>query len=105
MLLHFNMSSLQKNIVQLSQYISNLKKQPEVIAITETKLRIGRIYSNIDLPEYKMIPTSARGVRFYVKETIKFTIIDNVGVQLDEVENLWIRIKTDRKHLILGEIY
>jgi len=93
---------------RISQYISNLEKQPEVIVTTETKLRPGTIYSNIDLPGYKMIhvdsPTSAEGVGFYVKETIKFTIIDHVEVQLDAVENLWIRIETEGKHLILDVI-
>lgn len=40
-LIHFNIRSLQKNIDKLSDYISTLDKQPEIIALTETKLKIG----------------------------------------------------------------
>ena len=37
-LIHFNVRSLQKNFDKLTNYILQMKKLPDVIAITETKL-------------------------------------------------------------------
>ena len=39
LLMYFNTRSLQKNIDKLTHYILQLKKLPDIIAITETKLK------------------------------------------------------------------
>ena len=39
LLMHFNTRSFQKNIDKLTHYILQLQKLPDIIAITETKLK------------------------------------------------------------------
>ena len=71
LIIHFNIRSLEKNIDKMSQYLSELTTQPDVIALTETKLK-DNICGNIELPGYKLIhvnsPTLAGGVGFYINE-------------------------------------
>ena len=52
---HFNARSLQKNIDEISHCISNLEKQPELIAISETKLTKRKIFNNIELTGYNFL--------------------------------------------------
>ena len=71
LIIHFNIRSLEKNIDKMSQYLSELKTQPDVIALTETKLK-DNICGSIELPGYEFIhvnsPTLAGGVGFYINE-------------------------------------
>ena len=52
-IIHFNIRSLQKNVQTLNNYLSQLDKQPDIIALSETKLHEGRIFANINLDDYK----------------------------------------------------
>ena len=47
--MHFNVRSLQKNLDPLIQHLLQLKRQLDLIAITETKLRENHIYSNVEI--------------------------------------------------------
>ena len=110
LIVHFNIRSLQKNIDKMSQYLSELEKQPEIIALTETKLKENYIRGNIELPGYKFIhvnsSTLAGGVRFYIKEKIKFSILEEFSINVDAVENMWIRTYTKKKKpSVLGVVY
>ena len=49
LIMHFNVTSLQKNFDQLSMIVTKLQKLPDIIAITETKLSPNQIPTNIDL--------------------------------------------------------
>ena len=48
-LVHFNIRSLQKHIDELNTYLVSFKNQPEIVALSETKLRAGAINRNIHL--------------------------------------------------------
>ena len=54
-LIHFNVRSLQKNFDKLTNYILQIKKLPDIIAITETKLAKNQIVVNIDIEGYNFI--------------------------------------------------
>ena len=73
----------------MSQYLSELEKQPEIIALTETKLKENCISGNIELPGYKFIhvnsSTLAGGVGFYIKEKIKFSLLEEFSINVDEL--------------------
>ena len=68
--------------------------------LTETKLKENYISGNIELPGYKFIhvntSTLAGGVGFYIKEKIKFSILEEFSINVDAVENMWIRIETKK---------
>ena len=108
-LIHVNIRSLQKNIDKLTQYILQLKKLPDVIAITETKLNKDLIYNNIDIDGYNFVhsdsTTNAGGVGFYVKNFLSFKIKLELGLKLNFVENIWIQVDTDKHPITIGVIY
>ena len=54
-LIHFNVRTLQKNFDKLTNYILQMKKLPDIIAITETKLAKNQIVVNIDIERYNFI--------------------------------------------------
>ena len=55
LLIHFNTRSLQKNIDKLTHHILQLKKLPDIIAITETKLKKDELQTNIGISGYNFI--------------------------------------------------
>ena len=54
-MIHFNVRSLQKNIDKLSHYLTDLNRKPDVVAVSETKLKENMIHSNIELDGYQFI--------------------------------------------------
>ena len=54
-MIHFNVRSLQKNIDKLSHSLSDLNHKPDVVAVSETKLKENMIHSNIELDGYQSI--------------------------------------------------
>ena len=53
-MLHLNMRSLPKNLSLLEDFIDTVNVSPEIIAISETKLKENNIY-NINIPGYSFI--------------------------------------------------
>ena len=55
---------------------------PDILAITERKLKEGEIYRNISFPKYRFVrvdsTTLVERVVFYVKETLKFIIMNDI---------------------------
>ena len=48
-LMHFNVRSIQKNVDELANFLTQLKALPDVLAITETKLKPDQVHTNIKL--------------------------------------------------------
>ena len=55
-MLHLNMRSLPKNLSLLEDFITTVKESPEIIAISETKLKENNIH-NINIPGYSLFYT------------------------------------------------
>ena len=89
LIIQFNIRSLEKNIDKMSQYLSELKRQPDVIALTETKLK-DNICGNIKLAGYKFIhvnsPTLAGGVGFYINEKLKYSVLGKLEMKVNFVK-------------------
>ena len=92
-------------------YILKLNKTPDVIAIAETKLTEGAIYTDIDISGYNFIHvnsiSNAGGVGMYIKNSYSFHEIKEFDIKLDEVESIWIQIESvDKKTpIVVGTIY
>ena len=75
-LIHFNVRSLQKHIEQLNNYLVGFKNQPDIVAISESKLKEGLINRNIELECYGFLHSDSKKcageVGLYIKDTIKF---------------------------------
>ena len=96
-LIHFNVRSLQKNFDKLTNYILQMKKLPDIIAITETKLAKNQIVVNIDFEGYNFIhsdsSSGAGGVGLYIKNFLTFTLKKELDLNINSVENIWIKLK------------
>ena len=74
-LIHINVRSLQKNFDDLYQLISSFAKSPDIICISETRLKAESIMK-VDLPGYNftdaITPTIAGGVSIYITNSLTF---------------------------------
>ena len=107
--MHFNVRSLQKNFCKLSLYVSHLSTKPDVIAITETKLNDAKSNDGFKLTEYKFMhknsSTKASEIAFYVKKEWSYTLLNSAGLNLNAVEDLWIKFEAKPVPITVGVIY
>ena len=109
LVLHINIRSLQKHIDELHELIINAKIHPDLVAITETRIK-NKPLINIDIPGYSFsyeTPSSnAGGVGIYVGDNLNFNIIENYNISISSCENLWLKIKCKNySEYIIGVIY
>ena len=111
-ILHINTRSLTKNIERLEELICLMKYQPDVIAISETKLNDKSNLNLVQLPGYQFVHdnsmTQAGGVALYVKTRLHFNVRHNILFHAVEYESVWIEIinkTTKLKNIILGVLY
>ena len=107
--MHFNIRSLQKNIDKLTHYILQLQKLPDIIAITETILKKDELQTNIGINGYNFIhsdsDSQAGGVGLYIKNSITYKVIDELYLNLNFAENIWIEVETNKKSIVVGVVY
>ena len=100
---------MQKNFDYFCNYLLELKRSPDVIAVTETKLYDNAIHANIDIMGYSFIHcdrvTRAGGVVLYIKHNTNFDINSSLSCALAFVEDLWINILTKSGTLAVGVVY
>ena len=108
-MIHFNIRSLQKHIETLNNFLSQLAKQPDIIALSETKLRDGCILGNINLHGYKFnyvdSLTNAGGVGLYIKDCFQFSVNANVQCELSVAETSWIDITLNNSSVVIAVVY
>ena len=106
-LLHLNMRSLQKNFDNLYHFLSTFPTKPDVICISETKIK-DKPLLNISIPGYTFLhsSTNAGGVGIYIIDTLQYEEI-TLQTEFFGCENLWVRIKATVSsiHYIIGTIY
>ena len=94
-LIHFNIRSLQKNFDLLYEFLQQLTKTPDIICISETRLKTD-LYTNIRLPNYRFIcdnsTSNAGGTGIYITNNIKFELLDKLHIDIEGYENLWIKL-------------
>ena len=108
-MMHFNIRSLQKNLTSLNDFILTVKKNPEIIAISETKLQDENIY-NISIPGYVFLntysPTRAGGVGLYISKELTFIRRRDLQITGDGIESCWVEIMREKeKNIVIGCIY
>lgn len=110
-LLHVNIVSLRSKQSKLDSIIHMSEKMPEVIALSETKIRDSEnITDAYNMDHYEFVhrdtPTHFGGVGFYIKEEIEYEVRDDLAINCFDCEDLWIEIKRNKgKNVILGVIY
>ena len=93
-ILHVNIRSLNKNIDKLEELLLELGKLPDIIALSETKLKNS---FSCFLDGYKFIQsnsdTNAGGVGLLVRNNINFIVTDQYELNVPNCEDLWIEVK------------
>ena len=94
-ILHLNISSLQAHFDELNEFLLNFPNPPAIIFLSETRINIAPQISTV-LPGYTFIhhpsPTRAGGVGAYIKSSLIFSIKDNLSLNVQGYEDLWISI-------------
>ena len=80
---------------RLPMHVLNFPNPPAIIFLSETRINIAPQISNV-LPGYTFIyhpsPTRAGGVGAYIKSSLIFSIKDNLSLNVQGCEDLWISI-------------
>ena len=97
------MRSLSKNISLLEDILLTVKKTPNVIAISETKLN-DNSRQNVNIPGYTFLNTNSKtaagGVGLYVSEDLEFVRRRDLDLCMDGVECCWIELSRKRQEYL-----
>ena len=95
-LLHINIRSSQKNFNDLVNLISQFTVLPDIICISETRLKSNPLI-NISIPGYDFVQANtssfAGGVGMYVSSKLNFEVIAENTLDAN-CEDIWICVKT-----------
>ena len=95
-LVYFNARSLPKNICKIDEFLNDMKRLPDVIAISETKLHANSV-SKVHISNYKLLHTDykylCRCSLSLHKDTIKFRLRNNLLLKLKHCEDLWLELE------------
>ena len=107
-LFHLNIRSLQKHLDSLKELLHQLSTPPDVICITESKLKDG-FSCSVSIPDYNFFcansPTNAGGVAIYVNKDLDATLENDYQSQMVGCENLFLSLKIGNKKFIVGAVY
>ena len=103
---HFNIRSLRKNFKSLEQLV-NLNLLPDVIRLTETKIKINALnYIPNQLPGYQFLhsdsATNSGGVGILIKDNVDFVLRGHLQFKSLNCENLWLELKN--QNIIIGVV-
>ena len=112
-LLHVNIRSLTKNIDKITELICLSPHQPDIIAITETKLHEHSSLNLVQILGYRFFnnnsTTSAGGTAIYIKHNILCKARTDINfVNKELYESTWIEIENNNrsiKNILIGVIY
>ena len=103
-LVHFNARSVPKNKYKSDEFLNDMKRLPDVIAYSETKLHADSV-SNVHISKYKLLHTDsnacAGGVCLYIKDIIKFRLRNDLLLKIKHFEDLWLELECKRSNLIV----
>jgi len=108
-LLHVNIRSLTKNLEKLEELLAGIRTLPDIIAITETRLKnamnFGFRLQGYSI-EYHDSSTNAGGVALFVKDSLSYRVENKLMVDTPSCENLWLQFDTNNSNtFVIGVVY
>ena len=123
---HSNVASISKNKYKIEELFRNEQKLPDIIGVTET--RIKKVGNDCDIEdelakdiklegyEFKQCPTTmdAGGAGIYISKDLDYDDRSDLYLNLDRCENVWIQLKSDEtcntknsdyNNLVIGVVY
>ena len=108
LLVHFNARGRTKNKCKIDEFLNDMKRLSDVIAILETLLQANSV-SNVHISNYKLLRTDfnscAGGVCLYIKDTIKFRLRNDVLLKLKHCDDLWLELECKGSNLIVAVVH
>ena len=93
--MHINTRSLQHNFENLNDLLLQMKFQPDILCVSETKNKISPLI-NKSLPGYEFFhvdsPINAGGVAIYISKQLKYDLIYDFNLDLLSCEVIWINV-------------
>ena len=111
-----NVRSLNANFDSVSDIFDKCQSLPDILAITETKLKKGDDEPPIGGYVFERTDTTTEfgGVGIYISNDFKYSVRSDLALGVRHCEDIWIDIKTDQsnksstygsKNLVIGVIY
>ena len=113
-MVHCNVRSLNKNVCNLQQYLSELYYEPDIIAISETRINSTNSHlSDHQMHGYTFFPlwlnnkSRWSGHLYYkhIKNTIDAKHIQELSRSFYGCESLWIKVGLNKENIIIGVVY
>ena len=110
-MLHVNIVSMIKNFEKLEKLLGSMEKWPEVIAISETRLKSHHSDSYIpSLEGYDFVRKDSElncgGVGIFIKNTISYEVREDISLNVPKCQDIWLDIKPlSKKSIILAAVY
>ena len=111
---HMNTRSLIKNIDKLESFLAMMPVLPEIIVISETKLKNQNL-DLVSLPNYQFhcvnSPTNSGGIGMYLSSSFNYKIRSDLSLKVNQVEDLWVEIYPQSrtiattKFTVVGGVY
>ena len=109
-LIHFNTRSLIKNQIKIKDLFTECNKLTTIIAVTGTKLNDNSV-NKVSFKNYNMMHKNsiinAGDAAQLVLKGIKYKIKNDLNLQLDHCEDVWIEIDStkNKKKIIVAAMY
>ena len=114
---HANVRSSQQNMEKLHDLFLDCNSLPDILGITETRLKGDKIKS--DIPDYsfehQQSYTEAGGTGIYIANYLDYTIRGDLEMGVENCEDKWIEVHAPKSHvntkfkvienLVVGMIY
>ena len=107
---HANIRSLQKNFDSLLDLFNTFTKYPDIICLTETRLK-GSPYINVTLSDYELLysnsPTNAGGVAIHISKNFAIQTISKQDLLVQNCEDFWlhVRLRNTSLQFVVGVLY
>jgi hypothetical protein len=111
--IYINIRSLSKNFRMLQNTLATLDTEVDILILSETWLKPHNVdVYNLEGYTHEYVirnKKSGGGLSFFIKNNIKYSIREDLTVNTDDIEMLWLEVKEENKvfdkNLVIGGIY
>ena len=105
-MIHVNIRSIYKNFDKLKILLFKFKNLPDIICLSETNIRKGADKKFIPTIEgYFFVrndgTTNMGGAGIFIKNNLEYSIREDLFLDLNDCENIWVEIKLNSKKKII----
>ena len=107
--MHANILSLQKQYESLNEIIANLDLKPDIICLSESRVKLDALLSNLELTGYDLLLTNphktAGGVGVYCSNNLNYRVVKHNWLGIEESEDIWLNVVEPCTNTIINVIF